>query len=363
MKKISYALSIFIIFLAFIINGEGYQLHLSSVITQFPYSTFKTPEGRDREEMLKNVMEVTEALDVEFFVEDSIHPQNNKEITTYYANEKVKEILVNDYDIVEGTYKGIINGTTEIKYESVDEIKNLSRIDAYYFIGDMDNIMSVYEELSKSYEGMAPMEGYSMFDCDTYTIMIWIIAGVVILLLQLVAMLMNKKENMLKITFGESKLIIVMKAVVCDFVFFLITIIGTYCLADRYTCVDFNSISTIIMVGIILLLNTLINIAIPFGNYKKVFSNIAVSKKMLGLGYGLKILSSVMVTVVVSVCIMFLSRGLEEQKQKDFFERYKDYDYIYLGYHENEEMNILETEQKISKCLMSFTEGILKNLT
>ena len=350
MQRISYALSVFIIFVAFIINGEGYQLYLSGVETQFPYATFKLPDGASQEEMIDHIKQVTEEYDVKVFTSKYSKPENNKSVKTFYADNETKKILDEEYNISEGEYPGILEGTLGIKYADIDDIPDVTAVDAYYFVGDMDNILEAYGKLNKLYEGSEPMEGYEMFDCNYYTVAVWIIAGIVILVLQLSAVLAGKKESMLRITFGESKAVLILKAVLQDFVFYLSAVLITYFLASKYTYAQFNIGVTVFTLLLIFVFDTMLNISTPFGNYKKVFSNISVSKNMLRLGYGLKIVSSVLVTIIVSMCIMFVAQGIEERGKKEFFERYKDYYYVHFTYTDNSgDVDTLIKSQEINE--------------
>lgn len=336
MRRISYVLSIFIIFVVFIINGEGNQLYLLEAETQFTNITFKTDEDTNNIELRNNIVKLADAFDIRVFFVKEDRNDGEKNIKTFYTDKEAKKILNEEYDIKEGKYLSMTEGTLEIKYSSFDNIPADEIVGKYYFVGDEEDIIALYEKISEVYDADTPMEGYKAFESKSYTMTVWAVAGIIIFTLQLSAVLMNKKEYMLKVTFGESKAAIILKAIMQDYIFFIPVFFITYRLASEYTYAEFNGNITIICLSLILLVSTILDITLPFGDYKKVFSNITVSENMLYLGYTLKLVSSILVTVVISICIVFVSEGIKENRNREFFERYKDYyytDFNYLDYY------------------------------
>lgn len=142
MKRISYALSIFIIFVSFIINGEGYHLYLSEVEIQFPCTSFEISEDISREVVLNDIIKVTEEYHVKVFVTRQLKNENEVTTKTFYADSETQKLLTEKYNIKQGRYNGIIDGVMNVEF--FERYK-----DYYYVYFDYKDELG-YSEVEKS---------------------------------------------------------------------------------------------------------------------------------------------------------------------------------------------------------------------
>ena len=60
-----------------------------------------------------------------------------------FADEDVKEILNEKYEVKQGTYKSMFSGKTEIDFKPVSEAITNDEEQRFYFIGETENVNKI----------------------------------------------------------------------------------------------------------------------------------------------------------------------------------------------------------------------------
>lgn len=337
MKKITYAITVFILLTVFLVNGEMFKLYGESVEAIYDSIVIAMEDNVDNKDVTNEVIEIGKKYEVSVFVVDNVMKSEKKLEKTFHIDNNTWESISKENKISKGEYKSFFGGNYDIKVKGIDEISYISPVKEYYVLGENENISKFRDEISSIYNVKDFYEGIMFFDIDTYIIAIWIISGILIVLLNGISIVFGKKENTLKCVYGESKLNVIFKNTVKDILFLIMASFFAIFIMSNFTYTFYNIKLNIICMVVIFICLIFQNIFMSFGEIKKIFLNIKVSKKMYILTYSLKIMSGIFVTVVISMCIIMILKGTSEFEKKEYYEHYKDYYYVNIGFEYNEE--------------------------
>lgn len=331
MKKAKFIISFFVIFFGFLFIGESYQFYLNSFEQNFYHTTMYIQDYTSEEEMKNDMLKAAEDNNIEFFtivnrIESTL--LQNFEI---YGTSKIKHILNNDHDIYEKNYISLLTGETRVKFYDFKDISNLENKIDYYLIGNEKNINKFKETLIEKYAGNFPKRGEKPFKYQqVYSV--WILISIVILLLSLYDIIFQKKENSIKISLGENVNLIIIKNILLDIGIYISIFIMSIIVLYKNTNVFFGMNVSIIVFLFFLLINSIMYFSLYFNNLKKMLSGAKVSRKLLSINYVLKFISILLTTAILASNIAIIVEGYKFYKQKDFFEKYKNYSYVDIQY-------------------------------
>ncbi|SHH98483.1 DUF1430 domain-containing protein [Clostridium grantii] len=213
-------------------------------------------------------------------------------------------------------------------------------------------------ELIEKYAGNHPKPGYPDKESRNNTIVIWALIICIILLLSFYDVISQKKENVIRISMGEKISKIICINILIDSFIFVVMFIVILFILSRYSYVFFNFNISIIFFAILLCINGLLYLNLYSYDIKEAFSNGKSYKSLLSLNYGLKLITTVLIILIISSNIFSVSESLSLYKQKSFFEEHADYYYIKFAYRirENSDGSFNDTLTDSSRVQVIFNK-------
>lgn len=332
MKKVSYIIATIVIFLVLAINGESFQFYLNNFEEQFYSTTMYLQDYQQQEDMLVDIQETAKMNNVSVFTVSNEVNSAFSSTKIFYCDEYSEKYLKENFNLQADVYKSLFSGRTEISYYSFDEIPDITLQNIFYLIGDSGDIKQFKTELIDKYAGNFPKEGNKNLDIQLTSIGIWIIAGIIILFMQMFNTNSLKKECFLRVSLGENKWKIISKLIFTDLFIYALTFILELLVLSKVTYVWFNFTNSLIGFSCILIFYLLIYAKLLHFDAKKAISNTKMSSGLLKFNYILKCISCILTTIIVSSNIVIIKNGIEFYRQRDFFENYFNYSFVDLDY-------------------------------
>lgn len=347
LKTIKYIISLCIIFIGMLIIGESHIFRLNNFYTEFDNTTLYLQKNTTNKEMAKDILNSAKNNEVEVFTYMKSPRSIFLNEYVIYGTSNVKSYINNNLDISEKKYTSLFLGEVDFKFKDIKSITSFKDVHNFYVIGNPNSVHQFKMELIDKYAGNHPQKGYVSNDLRNTAICIWLLIIGVTLLLTYYDTILQKKENLIRVTMGESIHKIVWKNVLVDSFFLLLAFGLILYILSKYTYVFYQFKISLILFFLLLIFNGLIYLNLYFYKLKEAFSNTSSSKKLLSLNYGLKFVTIIITIFVISSNIALIFQAYDLYKQKPFFESYSNYDYTRLEYRliENEDGSITDNQQ------------------
>ena len=332
MKSIKYTISFIVVFIGLLIIGESHILRLNNFYTEFSYTTLFLQPNTTEEEMLKDIVNSAERNKVEVFTYIRVPHSTSLTEINIYGTQGVEKYINNNLNISEKEYKSLFLGTLKFDFSNIKKIQGIENIYDFYLIGSKENAKQFKMQLIDKYAGNHPVAGYEDKESRNNIIFIWLLIIIVVLLLSFYDVILQKKENLIKISLGERISKIIWKNIILDSLIYVILFIISILVLSSNTNVFFKFNISLITFSILIFSNALLYLNLFFCNIKEVFSNVKISKKLLSLNYTLKLITVIITVFIISSNIALVFESYKLYKQKSFFEAHSDYYYTNLHY-------------------------------
>lgn len=332
MKKIKYIFVIVLMLIVFSFIGESYIYYLENFNDDFYSTTMSKPDHKSDIEMKVDIEKSARDNDVDVFVVKKDIKSNIDVDLSIYGTTGVQKKLEDNLSMYEEKYNSMFLGNVTINYNNINEITIMNDFNDYYLIGSKKNVKAFKVELINIYGGNHPVQGMDIKQSSRNILFVWLIIYIVILLFTYHDIIFQKKELLIKVTFGEKISKLVLKNILLDLIVFISVFIATYYFTSLFTQSKFHFIYSLLVFAGFILINSLLYLSLYSLNIKEVFSNSKHSTKLLAINYGLKTLTILLAIIVLSGSIGLIVEGLTFHKQKEFFESHKDYSYVQFDY-------------------------------
>lgn len=332
MKLIRYTLCSFLLIVVLIFACDSFQSYVYGF--QGPYVTsFYMQPGITKEQMLNDIEEVANKYQVGVIFWKSVAESNWVSQNILYVTAGMQQYLEQHYYLIEGMHNSVFSGKTHISFQEFSKIseKDLETYpEAYFLIGEKDNIISFKQDLVETYAGSFPyLDGSdSRKDSITLLLFLWGIVCFIIWCTTYYNIISTKKEYFVKLTLGESPICMILRNIVWDIMVFGLIFAGvSYVLRKVYGNIFLYSYSVICFL-ILCIVNAGLYFSLLKFNIKIFNSNIKMSKKLLVANYVVKFILTFLVCVSLAGNLFFIQRYTELKKQESFYEQKKDYIYL-----------------------------------
>lgn len=330
MRKIKYIASAFLISIVMVFIGEMYIWNLDSFETEYLVTTFYLQDGCAQETMIEDIEETAEKNNCLVFVVNRKIDTVFSETLSIYGMEGTQEIVSQNSSVEVGEYKSLFLGNVTVRFQDFKEIPDVSEIESYYLIGDLEDARQFKSELVNSYAGSFPREGYTLFNAGRNVALVWGICILFFLLLSLYETTMLKKEMIIRFVYGENLLSIVAKYACTDVLFF-VGFWGMFSLILRFVFgvhTEYMMAVSITCLLLFVVINTLLFVRLIFVNYKNSLNAGRSEKAVLNISYIFNAVISLMVLLIMTLCMSMIDESVTYWRQKDFFRSYDSYSYI-----------------------------------
>lgn len=332
MKGIKFFVAFFTIWIGLLIIGESKVFYLQNFTDTFESTTMYEQKGIDKEQMRTDILQSAESHQVDFFILSSAPNGTNIQFDIY-GTENVQAYIAQHFQITNKTYNSFLLGNVSFSFKSFERasIDDLSLTNNYYVIGSSKDIKAFKMDLINTYAGNHPIDGTGE---NNYLLImvIWFLVGAIILLFTIYDILHQRKENLIRITMGESLHVMVLRNIILDSSVLFLLFLTSYWSLTPLTNPDYALHISLFAITIILVLNACAYIIMYRYNLKEAFSNSRRVSGVLVFNYLIKIVSIIMTTAIISSNVLFIHEAYLVYKQKDFFEEYKDYAHVFFRY-------------------------------
>lgn len=332
MKKIKFIISFIVIMAALLIIGESHQLYLNNFHTTYSSTTLFLQENTTADEMMEDILDSAERNDVEVFTLISTVRSTFLKENNIYGTEGVEQHIHNDLKVFDKNYKSFLLGTTQVNFYDFKEIPNIASVNDYHVIGSKENVHQFKMDLIDKYAGNHPQDGYPDKDSLLLVFFIWLLVIIVILFISIYDVILQKKENFIRISLGERIGTIIWKNIIVDTIAYGVIFLVLLLLLSQYTNVFFKLHISLTMFMALIIMNGALYFNLYFYDLKQVFSNVKSSRKLLTMNYWMKLITVFLTVLIISGNIAAIMEGYKFYKQRPFFEAHADYYYTNLAY-------------------------------
>ncbi len=337
MKNIKILIFILLLSVGFTFNGELYMLYLNNFQESYYQANFvldRPTKEVSGDEIISHFVHAGEKNHVDFFlVSREIRSAIATDITIYGTDDALRHLQ--SQGIKKGKSKSLFFGAASIRYESFQEIENITKYDACYFIGDKTkkkDFDSFKAELIGQYGGGFPKLKGSDQETWLNLLTVWGIIFCLALMMTFYEVTYQKKETMVRIILGENLSTIFARNILIDTasLFFLFLLIPR--LLYSYTNAYFKLPFIALLFAIFLFTNTLLNATILNIHFKKDLASGNDGQALLVSNYVIKVATTILTILILSSNLIIINDAFNLYQQRGFFERHKDYSYYQLNY-------------------------------
>lgn len=332
MKRVKYSIALVLFIIGFVFIGESYIYYLDNFDSEFSSTTMYKPDYITDDEMKQQLIATAKKYNIDFFIKkEEINSTVDKNITIYGTTE-ANHYLQENLKLKEKKYPSLFSGEITIHYEDFKNIENISDITDYHFIGDFSKVKKFKVELIDIYSGNHPKPGIGVNESLRNVVFIWGIILTIILLFTYYDVLYQRKEALIKVSFGESLGKIISKNIICDGLILSILYVLASHFVSHFNHAFFHAKYSIVLFIIFLALNSCLYFFLYLYDIKETFSNSKHSNSLLVINYGLKVITIILSIIVVSGNIGLIFEGINYKQQKNFFHEFQDFSYYQFDY-------------------------------
>ncbi len=339
MNRIKYIVFSILILTGLLISGELYQSY-SECFSDFYETSFYVQNGISSEKMLDDIYTEAEKHDVSVFFMDSRVENIFTRKTDIYCNDKLKSILINKYQLLEGTCGSIFSGSTTVNfhdYKSVPKGLIETNNPKYYLYGNFDDMVAMKQALVDVYGGKFPVQNdySSLSESKNTLIAVWSIIVLLICFVSYYTLIIGQKEVMIRITMGESRTSHVIKNSLADAGYLIGFSFAAYYVLKKYTNVFFFNEICVTAITLTSVLIFLINTRIYRLGIKAAFSKGSENRSLTIGTYVIKLLSCSLSVILLTLQADVINESLQLYSQKEFFSANRNSSYLSIFYTDN----------------------------
>lgn len=315
-----------------LIIGESHIFRLDSFYTEFAETTMYLQSNTTEGEMVNDILDSANRNEVEVFA--FIRSPRSTFLTEYdiYGTSGVEEYINENLNIFEKEYTSLFLGNINFTFNDIKNISGIENIHDFYIIGNKEQVHQFKMNLIDKYAGNHPKEGFVSNDSRNNTVAIWLLIISIILVLSFYDVVLQKRENVIRVSLGERIGKIIQKNILVDSVVFVLSFVIILYILSNFTNVYYMFEISLYSFYFLLFANGLLYLNMYFYNLKEVFSNVKGSKNMLSINYSLKAVTSIITIFIISSNLALIIESYNLYKQKTFFEEHADYYYTRLEY-------------------------------
>lgn len=337
MKKIKFLIGSILILIGFALVGELHHFYLDNFMNGITSTTLYLQNNISEKEMKEDILRSAENNNVAFFVlQTEVKSTFEKEFYIYQSKDEIHKYLNTECDIEEKNYKSIFSGILKFHYDNYENISDTLLLEnyTYYMVGKNENIQNFKMELIDKYAGNHPRYNTKSTETRNTVVIIWLSIYMLLFIFTCYDQLFQQKEVYIRAAFGEHVYLLVLKNILFDMGSYLCIFLLSYCFLKQFTMAEFCKKISFSAFGIFVFLNSLLYFRWIFLDIKDVLKKNAFSTKLLYVTYIVKCFTIVFTILIIAANITVILESLEYAKQRDFFEKHKEYFYTNLEYKE-----------------------------
>lgn len=261
MKQFKFIIALILYITVFSLLGESFQEYLSNFQYELYNTSMYLQQDQSQEQMIHDIENSAYRNGVDVFTIDYTVEAGKSKFIIYGTEGSIPYIEKN-FGIQQKIYNSIFLGTSEIEFKSFEEITDISTVISYNIIGDEHEAVSFKRELINKYAGNFPKKPNNSIGYEIKILICWAILFLIILFLTYYDIMQQKKENFLRVAFGESILRVIIINIVKDVSLLIGAFYIAYFMLYKITYIDFNLKLTLICLVITITMNSIMYISL-----------------------------------------------------------------------------------------------------
>ena len=312
-KYISFCLFTMLIFL---LSGECYQLYAGD--GNIGYEIYMSDMS---DESIEDLLEYNECDDMHLYIECM---ESGKRVI--YCDQPMKEILINDYQVVEGTTPSLFLGSTTYEFHEfseyiIPENKDYNYVHVYCPDKDSDNLYEIYQRF-----GFDAEENYSYMGENGYALLfVGIVAALLMLVLTYYECLLEGKKLFVQMTNGHELKRLVIGRIAGNLCTYILLLVVLILVMQNITYIYFVKKVTFAIFCLFLVADSCLYLCLFRMNARQVLTTPFSSMKVLSLNRGIYVVVMVLSALVLVKAVEGIEEAGVEKGKYDFFEEKKDY--------------------------------------
>ena len=301
MKTVKYAISLLVLLLCFILNGELYQAHLQGFTNGYYY--FEQDDA-DRARVSAELSAVAEKHgQIVFAIDRQNLDAFHDRITVFLAGAS-KEAAAQALNVAEGEARSCFSGRTELVFRPLSEIAEKPELQRFYFSGSKEEVLRIWQIVaSRIGAGRVRREAKTGTEYIVYAL--WALAFGFLALLTLQDVQFSRKAVFLRISMGASVGAEIWKGILSDLLFTLAALAAAYGVLGKCCYVSFRPDLVLLAFSAFCVGNSLLYLRLAGGDCKEIVYGANIDRKLLPNAYLLKALVLILL-VIAGACTMTL---------------------------------------------------------
>lgn len=316
MRVVKYICFCLFTMLIFLLSGECYQLYAGDGNIGYEIQLSDMSD-----ESIEDLLEYNECDDMHLYIECM---ESGKRVI--YCDKPMKEILINDYQVVEGTTPSLFLGSTTYEFREfaeyrIPENKDYNYVHVYCPDRDSDNLYDIYQKF-----GFDSEESYSYMGENGYALLfVGIVAALLMLMLTYYECLLDGKKIFVQMTNGHGLKGLVIGRIAGNLCTYILLLVILILVMQNITYIYFVKKVTFAVFCIFLVADSCLYLYLFRMNARQVLTTPFSSMKVLSLNRGIYVVVMVLSAFVLVKAVEGIAEAGTEKGKYDFFEKKKEY--------------------------------------
>jgi len=328
LKKIKFAVCVFLLLFCLALGGELYQVYLDS-FTDGVYYFSSARMVYDTDSDIQKKKEKITALSEKnncmvFCAEKNVLGASSSEITVYIPDAATEAEVKKQLSIAPGEYKSLFSGITTVCfkdfYEATDNMY-------FYFFGAEESIWNIKNDYNRSFNS-GTLKRESPQHIQWFLLLAWAAFGLVLLFLTWFDIQFQKKENFVLVSLGKPVSHIIIKNIFKDVGFLVAAAAALIFVLSPFTYIAYSINISLLLFGAFLLLNSLVYLTMFRYDMKMALSKSNFSTAVLSDCYVLKAISLIVTVAVLSANILIISENGILLNRREYVAGYSGYSFL-----------------------------------
>lgn len=328
MKKVKFAVCVFLLLFCLALGGELYQMYLDD-FTDGAYYFYSGRSVDDTDSDIQKKREKITALSEKnncrvFCAEKNLIGASSAEITVYTPDKATEEEVKKRLSIAPGEYKSLFSGITTVYFKDFYEAPD----DMYfYFFGAEESVWNIKKEYSLSF-GSGRVKRESPQHIQWFLLLAWAAFGIVLLFLTWFDIQFQKKENFVLVSLGKPVAHLIMKNAFKDAAFLFGAVAALALVLSPFTYIAYRINISLLVFAAFVLLNGLVYLTMFRYDMKMALSKSNFSTAVLSDCYVLKAISLIVTVAVLSANILIITESVPLLNRREYVAGYSGYSFL-----------------------------------
>lgn len=357
MKKIKFFVVTVSFALITVFCSEIYQSYLRNFSNRFYY--IGIAYNYDRRAVCESLVAAAEKENIGVFAFSLTDADSSDSQLCIYATDKMKNLLIKKYGLTNGKVRSFISGAVTVSFLGLDEIPDDSRIENYYFSGNMEQVLSAKSYINSKFSTSFVHQG----EADYLSVMpigVLCIFAVLTLIFTWMDIQYQKKTNFVLISMGESSFKLIAKNILIDSAAFTTIFSAVYIVFGKLFFTGYLKKTIFIGLAILIASNALMYLSMLKINYKEVLYGANITPNLLSNCYVIKSVSLIITIACISLNMFVIHENYRYLSMYGEIDGYDKYSFVNFTSYDPDIENFVERRKTEAQITSRFILDYMK---